>query len=137
MVLKSLYCQYNQVVKYPASDVPKPRVVAEVFLNSCVHGHIAAALLNEMKDHSGAAVLKAFVTQVCCSKCARQGSVEAPILSMTLAKFLLGPLGTEWRFEDLEMHVLVETASMTDGVMEGSLFGCSPVLKKSWRWMLL
>ena len=90
-----------------------------------------------MKDHRGIAVLKAFVTQVCCSKCVRQGSVVPPILWKTLAKFLLGSLDTEWRIEDWGLHVLVETASMTDGVMEESLLGCSPVLKKSWRCLLL
>ena len=90
-----------------------------------------------MKDHRGIAVLKAFVTQVCCSKCVRQGSVEPPILWMTLAKFLLGPLDTEWRTEDWGLHVLVESASMTDGVMGVTVGFFTGVLEKSWRWMLL
>ena len=44
-----------------------------------VHGHVAAALLLEMHDVQGSFCFEKCETEFKCSRCIRQGGVEAPV----------------------------------------------------------
>ena len=60
-----------------ASDVVKPCVVSGILTLTGVHGHLTAALLAEMQDFRGSANFENCGTEFWCSRCIRQGGLEA------------------------------------------------------------
>ena len=71
-----------------AFDVAKPSVVSRILTLMGVHGHVAAALVAEMQDVEGSACFENCETQFRCSRCLRQGGVEAPVLWGRVAKYV-------------------------------------------------
>ena len=69
-----------------ALDVAKPSVVSRTLAYMGTHGHVAAALLEEMKDVRGSVCFENCETEFRYSRCTRRGSVEAPVLWGKVAK---------------------------------------------------
>ena len=59
-----------------AFDVTKPSVVSKILSLSGDHGHVVAALLEEMQDVQGSASFENCETEFRYSRCIRQGGVE-------------------------------------------------------------
>ena len=75
-------------------DVAKPSVVSRILTFTGVHGHLTAALLAEMQDVQGSLCFENSETEFRCSRCIRQGGVEAPVLWGRVAKYVL------WKAEE-------------------------------------
>ena len=62
-----------------ALHVAKCSVVCKMLTHMETHGHVAAALLEEMKDVRSSACFENSETEFRYSRCIRQTSVEAPV----------------------------------------------------------
>ena len=80
-----------------AFDVAKPSVVSRILSSTGVHGHVAAALLAEMQDVQGLVCFANCETEFRCSKCIRQGGVEAPVLWGRVAKYVSWTAEVKWK----------------------------------------
>ena len=63
-----------------AFGVAKPPVVSKILTLKGVHGHLTAALLEEILDVRGSACFENSETEFRYSRCIRQDGVEAPVL---------------------------------------------------------
>ena len=79
------------------TDVARPAVVSKILTLTGVHGHLTAALLAEMQDVRGSASFENCETEFRCSRCIRQGGVEAPVLWGRIAKQVLWKAEEKWR----------------------------------------
>ena len=69
-----------------AVDVARSKRTAQIMGDQDVHGWITAALLHEMTGH---AIIENVQSKFQCTRCFRQGSVEAPTLWFKLAMQIL------------------------------------------------
>ena len=93
---KDLVCMASLDVK-TAFDVAKPSVVSKILSLIGTHGHVVAALLAEMQDVQGSACFENCETEFRYSKCIRQGGVEAPVLWVRVAKYVLWKGEERWK----------------------------------------
>ena len=63
-----------------ALHVAKCSVMCKILTRMVTNGHVVAALREEMKDVRSSACFENSETEFRCSRCIRQGSVEAPVL---------------------------------------------------------
>ena len=80
-----------------AFDVAKPLEVSKILSLIGAHGHVVAALLAEMQDVKGSACFENCEAEFRCSKCSRQGGVEAPVLWRRVAKYVLWKAEERWK----------------------------------------
>ena len=80
-----------------AFDVAKPFRVSKIVTLTRVHGHLTVALLAEIQDVRGSASFQNIETDFSCSRCIRQGGVEAPVLWGRVAKYVLWKAEEKWR----------------------------------------
>ena len=100
-----------------AFDVARPRHIATILGKQGTHGWILVAVLREVGSLKGQTTfLKDVEFNVNCTRCIRQGSVEAPTLGLILATCI--PRNVEW----LEKHKLY---IHTDRMQGGSRRKCS------------
>ena len=71
-----------------AFQVAKPSVVSQILSLIGTHDHVVAALLAEVQVVKGSACFENCETEFRCSKCIRQGGVEAKVLWRRVAKYV-------------------------------------------------
>ena len=86
-------------------DVAKPSVVSRILTYMWIHWHVVAALLEEMKDGRGTACFENSETEFRCSRCIRQGGVEAAVFVVPGSRMCSAESRDEMESQKLECCV--------------------------------